>query len=423
MIVGEDVFQEGHAYQVSIYLTPKNYYSFAKSVYVVVNDDHINTYDIWDSGQLRVTYTFPTLNSYIRTVDIEITPPEAGDYPDYYPYLINAVGCESASYNTDTYWNDVCWTDMNTNTSLIVGEDTFEEGHAYKVVIYLTPKQGYQFAETVDVTLNGDTVQTYSGYGNQLRVAYAFPKIPYTPGWQKDDDGWWYRRADGSFPWNRWEKIDGKWYHFDNSGVKQTGWQKISGVWYYFKDSGMVQSAWLQTDGKWYHFDDSGALQIGWRKIGTKWYYFKASGEMAVGWQKINLKWYYFKVSGEMAAGWQKIGNEWFYFNADGAMRTGWLKYNGSWYFFNAAGTTQTGWKTIDSKTYYFKAGGAMAESEWVDGYWLNADGTWTYPYRATWREDAKGRWYGDTSGWYAKNCTIIIDGKSYTFDAQGYVL
>jgi len=81
-----------------------------------------------------------------------------------------------------------------------------------------------------------------------------------------------------------------------------------------------------------------------------------------------------------------------------------------------------TGWKTISGKTYYFKSGGAMAAKEWCSGYWLNADGTWTYPYKAKWTHNSKGWWYGDTSGWYAKNVTIIIDGKSYTFDAQGYM-
>ena len=62
-----------------------------------------------------------------------------------------------------------------------------------------------------------------------------------------------------------------------------------------------------------------------------------------------------------------------------------------------------------------------MAMDEWVKGWLLNADGTWTYPYKASWKKDYKGWLYGDTSGWYAKNITITIDGKVYTFDAQGY--
>ena len=63
-----------------------------------------------------------------------------------------------------------------------------------------------------------------------------------------------------------------------------------------------------------------------------------------------------------------------------------------------------------------------MAANEWCNGWWLNANGSWTYPYKATWRKNAKGWWFGDESGWYAKNCTITIDSKSYTFDANGYM-
>ncbi|MBQ9592428.1 MAG: hypothetical protein IJR36_00965, partial [Lachnospiraceae bacterium] len=85
-------------------------------------------------------------------------------------------------------------------------------------------------------------------------------------------------------------------------------------------------------------------------------------------------------------------------------------------------GAMATGWKTIGGKTYYFKSGGAMAAKEWCGGYWLNADGTWTYKYKASWKKDSKGWYYQDTSGWYAKSTTIRIDDKMYTFDAKGYM-
>ena len=63
-----------------------------------------------------------------------------------------------------------------------------------------------------------------------------------------------------------------------------------------------------------------------------------------------------------------------------------------------------------------------MATSEWCSGYYLNADGAWTYPYKASWKKDSKGWYYSDTSGWYAKNETITIDGKKYTFRSNGYL-
>ena len=103
-------------------------------------------------------------------------------------------------------------------------------------------------------------------------------------------------------------------------------------------------------------------------------------------------------------------------------MLTGWQKISNLWYYFNTGGDMATGWKTIGGKTYYFKDSGAMAANEWCKGYWLNSDGTWTYPYKASWKKDSKGWYYQDTSGWYAKNTTITIDGTKYTFDAKGYM-
>jgi glucan-binding YG repeat protein len=114
------------------------------------------------------------------------------------------------------------------------------------------------------------------------------------------------------------------------------------------------------------------------------------------------------------------VGSNWYYFASSGAMKTGWVKIGSSWYYFGESGAMVTGWQTINSKTYFFKNNGAMAASEWCGGYWLNADGTWTYPYKASWHQNDKGWWYGDPSGWYARNTTVVIDGKSYTFDASG---
>ena len=226
---------------------------------------------------------------------------------------------------------------------------------------------------------------------------------PVAAGWQHDSNGWWYLRADGTYPKNEWEKIDGKWYHFDTKGYMQTGWQKIGSSWYYL--------------------GTSGAMQTGWQKINNQWYYLNSSGVMQTGWQKIGSQWYHFNSSGVMQTSWLKVNNQWYYLNSSGVMQTGWLKVNNQWYYLNSSGVMQTGWQTISGKTYYFKSNGRMAVSEWIDGWWLSADGTWTYKYQASWKKDARGWWYGDSSGWYAKNATYTIDGNQYTFDSYGYLI
>ena len=241
-----------------------------------------------------------------------------------------------------------------------------------------------------------------TAYSSPLSEVWKLSLVSTKAGWRNDDAGWWYVREDGTYPVNQWEKIDGKWYHFDSRGYMQTGWLKLN--------------------GKWYYLAPGGAMQIGWQKVDGQWYYMDASGVMQTGWQKISGKWYYFNASGIMKTGWVKVDGLWYYLNSSGIMQTGWKKIDGQWYYLNSSGVMQTGWQEIGGKTYFFKSSGVMAAKEWCGGYYLNADGTWTYKYKASWKQNSKGWWYGDTSGWYAKSCTIKIDDKNYTFDANGYM-
>ncbi len=219
-----------------------------------------------------------------------------------------------------------------------------------------------------------------------------------------------------------WQKIDGIWYYSEDGTTFVTGWKKVGSVWYYFGSDCAMVNGWQKIDGSWYYFKDSGAMATGWLNDGGKWYYMGTSGAMQTGWVQVSGKWYLLGANGVMKTGWQKSSGKWYLLGANGVMKTGWQKVSGSWYYLGTDGVMQTGWKTIGGKTYYFWSNGVMAANEWVQGYRLNADGTWTYPYKASWKKDTKGWYYQDTSGWYAKNETLRIDGKNYTFDAAGYM-
>ena len=163
-----------------------------------------------------------------------------------------------------------------------------------------------------------------------------------------------------------------------------------------------AKTGWVKEDGCWYYYNASGVKTTGWQKVGGVWYYMDSAGVMQTGWQKVGGVWYYMNSAGVMQTGWEKIGGRWYYFNSSGAMQTGWQKISGSWYYFNSSGS--------------------MGYSEWRDGYWLNANGTWTYQPRGSWKKSGGRWWFGDTSGWYAKNTTIWIDGSKYSFDASGWL-
>jgi len=181
--------------------------------------------------------------------------------------------------------------------------------------------------------------------------------------WEKDSHGWWYRRPNGSYPKNQWERIGGKWYHFDSRGYMQTGWLKISGKWYFLGSSGAMVTGWKKINGKWYCFNKSGALLTGWQYINNRWYYMNASGAMQTGWQKISGKWYYMDSSGAMTTRWQKINGKWYYFNKSGAMQTGWIKLSEDWYYLNSSGAMVTGTQIINSKEYTFDSSGRWLEN------------------------------------------------------------
>ena len=131
------------------------------------------------------------------------------------------------------------------------------------------------------------------------------PEAP-KKGWQKDDKGYWYARANGSYPKAEFEYIEENksWFYFDESG-------------YAYADK------WLKhTDDHWYYFDKDGYMATSWKKISDKWYYFNRDGSMQTGWVKYYDKWYYLDVvNGDMKSDcFIKYNDGWYLLLPDGRM-------------------------------------------------------------------------------------------------------
>ena len=123
-------------------------------------------------------------------------------------------------------------------------------------------------------------------------------------GWKQNTTGYWYVREDGSYPKERFEKINGTWYYFDGSGY-------------------MLAERWKKhTDDKWYWFDKSGEMATGWKLISNKWYYFDAEGAMRTGWVKYKDTWYYLdsKDGNMVSNAFVRAGQGWYYLKSDGTM-------------------------------------------------------------------------------------------------------
>ena len=203
----------------------------------------------------------------------------------------------------------------------------------------------------------------------------------------------------------------------------EPGWHEISGNWYFCEDDRVFVTGWIKDSGNWYYFDEEGIMKTGWLADGGKWYYLSASGAMATGWQQIDGNYYFFKSNGVMAAD-EYCGG--YYLDKNGVWsyqaKASWKSDSKGTYYQDTKGWyPKNRWLLIDGQWYFFKSDGYMASSEYCNGYWLNSDGTRTYQYKASWKKDSKGWWYGDDNGWYAKNESLKIDGKIYNFDVSGY--
>ncbi|MBO4235305.1 MAG: hypothetical protein J5928_02515 [Firmicutes bacterium] len=229
------------------------------------------------------------------------------------------------------------------------------------------------------------------------------------------------------------------WYESpDYYSASEGKWQKKDGKWYYYTPDGELKKDWLLLGGRRYFMGQDGAMKRGWQKIDDRWYYFgwpndPDSGAMRTGWIKVDDRWYYMGLNGVMKHGKIEIDGRTYYLgwadNPDsGAMRRGWVLEDDNWYYYGNpnkedTGAMQFGWLLDENDVwYYLYPSGIMASEEFVNGWWINKSGSWTYPYRSTWRWDDAGWWYGDDSGWYARNATYVINGEEYSFDAAGWM-
>ena len=156
---------------------------------------------------------------------------------------------------------------------------------------------------------NHDERWYYAGqpyfYAYRLTNQNAQPEEP-KKGWQQDNTGFWYARANGTYPKGQFEYIE------ENKS------------WFYFNESGyMYAEKWLHhTDGSWYWFDKDGYMATSWKRIADKWYYFNRDGSMQTGWIKYYDNWYYCdSVNGDMKSDtFIKYNDGWYLLLPDGRL-------------------------------------------------------------------------------------------------------
>ena len=141
--------------------------------------------------------------------------------------------------------------------------------------------------------------------------------------WVRDSIGWWWRRADGTYPASQWVAIGGSRYYFNANGYMATGWVRDGNDWFYLASSGTLLGGWVNDGGSWYYLDPtSGVMHTGMTGVDGTWYYLDSSGAMRTGWVSLADGWHFFASSGaQMGTQPLEVGGRRYEFDASGAWR------------------------------------------------------------------------------------------------------
>lgn len=292
--------------------------------------------------------------------------------------------------------------------------------------------------------------------------------------WKYDVNGKWHW-INNNVETIGWKSIVDKTYYFDPNGEMHIGWLELDGKKYYFDELNgeMKKSTKLEIDGKVYSFDSNGSLKenavpqkTGWIKDkdvpgGANWRYVDSNLKNHIGWLSDGDYWYYFDKCGYMVRNHiRRIDGNIYSFDNNGHMERSLSRTN----IYTEKPINHTGptdgsgllcasfnYKiSIDSNgvctltnDYYNKIGvsvnnvllGKFGYDTDDGGYSMlfdkNGDQVfgWYLEPIYNWNADSKDfstveRWtYYDENGLEVRNTSKVIDGKSYSFDKDGYLI
>ena len=217
----------------------------------------------------------------------------------------------------------------------------------------------------------------------------------YINKWLDTPKGKMYFGSDGK-AYCGMHKVGDNTYFFDSEGYMQTGWQQDH---YYNDDGAMAKNQWI---GDAYVDENGNQLKSELKNINDCLYYFDSYGLLK---RDFEYKHYYFGLDGKAFKNqWRETENGWMYYDTNSNYCTNDLIHIGDYtYSFSDDGIRCTGWKSFyTSNTYvewsYFDSEGRMLKNQWIGDY------------------------YVDYSGVRVENKTYYLDGSTYLFDENGRV-
>lgn len=298
---------------------------------------------------------------------------------------------------------------------------------------------------TINNEENSNANKIETGWINDNgKLKYVYSSGQECRGWLKQDNYWYYFYAsNGYMAKNEKVNIGGKIYSFDSSGRLEEGTNRTDNN----KKTGWIRDGYTDERGEssddWRYVDSDGKNHIGWLQDNGEWYYFEKCGHMAKNTiQKIDGKIYSFDSSGHI----KKSLTETIWYTENTTNRTGPL--DGSDMLFPTTTLNivmdNNGVCTLTDE-YYSEKG---LSTNWVlsrrqghiDGdcnvHWIlfdtNGDQVfgWYSEPMYTKAADSRGyienhRWtyYDEQTGVQVRSASRVIDGKTYSFDSQGYLM
>ena len=238
-----------------------------------------------------------------------------------------------------------------------------------------------------------------------------------------------------------WLYVENKPMYFDEkTGEALTGEKEVSGTTYNFGDSGKVQTGW-QEDGKYYDshgfevtntvvkedgvektIDKKGSLLSGWQTIDKVKYYYLQDGTKATGETTIDKKKYCFQEDGQFLTGWVVVEVEEEEEKEEEqpkeSVKDELLKEEQDQTVTATISTTVSGEEPQTTKEEETKTEVEGVEVEEENSNKEEGESKKVVGKKTT----TKKRYYNDM-GYLVKDKLETIDGKTYAFDKDGYML
>lgn len=178
----DDTFTETDIYQCVLKFSLKEGYTFTDEWLTINYPDTVDTDDIeaWSEGddESEVYYVVLPCTSFATAIyEIDITLPEvvAGNTASVGEIEFHSGDdiISNDNFEIETYWE--CHTDNYEN----VTDEAFEADNVYQYHLYITPKAGYYFAESMTVYCNGE--EEFWGYETPTYYSFYPDFTTFTP--------------------------------------------------------------------------------------------------------------------------------------------------------------------------------------------------------------------------------------------------